>query len=1405
MLEMNSLTLFFYFFFSSIFLINAQSNIQFEHITSEKGLSQNDINTIIQDDEGFMWFGTHDGLNRYDGYSFKIFRFEESNPKSIPNNLVRSLQKDKEGNLWMINSNYGITRFNPKTEEFLSFKYEKGNEISAPSDKSSNISIDLENRLWVCSKNGVSFLDLDNLDKGFSHYTFSLKNKNNPVIVNNVFQSSDHQIWVGTEKGLFKAFFNGASNLTFIDATEDLNINFVPKVKVFHENKHGNLFLGTGNGVFLKRKNESLFKRVYNCTVFDLTSDDEMSLWVASTSGLHKLQHLEGHSFNYKETLSYSVENPLGPNRTSIRCVYKDRSGVFWAGTKGGGINKFYPKKNPFTTIKKSLSSSSLSYNNVRTVFKDSYGTLWVGTEDGNLNYSNGNDVLHPLFNEILETRNVFAMEEMVIGRKRYLYIGRQSDKTLLRIQLNEKKQYSKEDIELISLTKGSVFALEKTKENVLWVGTFSEGLYRLKIVEENVEVQHFDEENTNLSNSIIRSLLKDKKGNLWVGTAKGLDLLELDQLDSDEPYFKIFKHEKNTNNSISADYVLDIFESQKGNLWIGTLGGGLNLFSGDIDRPYFKHYNTKNGLSNNIIKAIEEDNEGFLWISSNKGISKLNPINGDVSNFGISDGLQGEEFLELSSFKTKEGLLVFGGTNGFNVFNPLEVKEINVFQEPLLSSFYLLNTKVEVGEIKNKRVLLEEGINYKKDLFLKPKENSFSIEFSTTNFLASEKNKFKYKLVGFEEDWQEVDAQKRFATYTNLSPGDYVFKLKAKNGARDKECEEKVLHINIEYPWWQTPLAFVAYLLIFSGLLIAFRRFTIVRAEEKHKYEVSKLEQKQSEDLQQMKLEFFTNISHEFRTPLTLLKGPLDILDKNNDLWDASQRKKQYDLMKKNTNYLLRLVNQLLDFRRLDREKMELRISNLDVILFVKETSEPYIFLASKKQIDFNIIGDEGQLVVPFDPDVLEKILNNLLFNAFKFTSTGNTVTVKIEDGDSFKNPVLLEKKLNLSDYVVIQIKDTGKGIPKDKLDHIFERYYTERDENIQGAGIGLSFAKKLIELHDGFISVESYEGKGTTFFVLLPKHRNDVSLPIFSELENELNMEGTVQIAPDIKGLAHELKEDLQNTNKGKLSSQTVDLIKILIVEDNSDIRDFIKNGVDEKYEFLEASNGQEGLDLVRIHRPNVIISDIMMPVMDGFEMVSKIIAEEAISNIPIIMLTAKSSKETEKQALKLGVVDFIRKPFDLEVLLLKISNVLNKQQQLKDHYHEKVSIEPKEIEVTSVEERFLQQAMQIVEENMMNTEFSVEMLVSEMGMSRSNLYLKIKEVTGLSSSEFIRSVRLKRAVQLLKKSNMSVKEIMYMTGFNTASYFSKCFKKQYGVVPSEYMKTLNKKQNTLKDYLS
>ncbi|WP_010181494.1 hybrid sensor histidine kinase/response regulator transcription factor [Aquimarina agarilytica] len=1394
-----------FFMVLALISIKAQQNITFEHITSEQGLSQNDVNSICQDNNGFIWLATHDGLNKYDGYSFITYRSSAENEQSLPTNLINKLVVDNDGFIWTLNTDMGISRFDPRTETAVNFRNNPNDEHSINSNRVLSMYIDHQNRLWIITPLGVDVLNINALpnEVKFEHY-YDIPGKTNSNyefgFTTSIFQDSKEQIWIGSRSGLYKAFTNDRGKMTFINVTEQEGLwKEVVITKVIEDN-YGGILAAAPESLFYKKDALSKFELVDQGTFINFAIDTDNKLWAGSPDGLFCFKYDPvGKKFYDKKGFKSDIINLKSINRNTIRDVFIDRSNVVWIGTKGGGVNKMYPKGNPFMTVQKKLNANSLSHNNVRSIFQDSNGLLWVGTEDGALNVSVSGDEskIYNAFKSFDKLIDVFAICEVEQPDGRYLFFGSERVPFLSRLKL-KKGSYSIEDFEEIDLGFNAVFSITQTQDKSIWIGSYSNGLYRwIPQTDGSYSKSHFPQRLNGLSNRIIRSFLEDDQGNLWIGTGDGLNMIPQSELRSNDPKFVVYKNDPNDNNSLSHNYVLALHQSKKGSIWVGTFGGGVNqLVPGNtIDSGRFNRFSVKDGLVNDIIKSIEEDDQNNLWISSNNGLTKFNPETNKTRSYNINDGLQGNEFLELSSLKRNNGQLIFGGIDGFNVFDPLQIEDNKTLAPPLLTNLLLLNKKVDVGQELEGRVLLKHTLNDTQNVNLKYKENSFSIEFSSAHYVAPEKSKFQYKLEGFDQDWINTNAKKRYATYTNIPYGNYVFKLKASNNDGLWSPKIKTLAIEITPPYWKTPFAYFVYGLIGLGLLIAFRRNTIERAEEKHQLQVNEMEKEKSEELQQMKLEFFTNISHEFRTPLTLIKGPLDYLEKNEAELNSEDRMKQYNLMNKNANYLLRLVNQLLDFRRLDREKLKLHFSKLNIVEFIEETTGPFLFMANKKKIDFNVIAPEKDIELPFDPDALEKIMNNLLFNAFKFTPEGNSISVEIHKGANFENPQIFNKTLDLSGYIVVQIKDTGKGIPPEKVTHIFERYYVERKKNVQGAGIGLSFTKSLVELHEGFINVQSELGKGTTFSVLFPLELASYSAAKMEALEQELQGDVMPNVLPDSNTLTGELKAEFGKTNAD--AEKQSKLPKLLLIEDNEDIRTFVKQGLEKTYDIYEAADGKEGLEMAEKELPSLIVSDIMMPNIDGLEMSRQLRLDQKTSHIPIILLTAKSSTDTEREALALGIEDFVRKPFDLDVLVLKINNIISKRESLRQKYKTTVSLEPSEITVTSVDEKFMKRAMGIVEDHMMDTEFSVETLVAEMGMSRSNLYLKLKEITGLSSSEFIRSVRLKRAVQLIKKSDMSVKEIMYMTGFNTASYFSKCFKKQYGMVPSEYVKTYKKER--------
>ena len=587
---------------------------------------------------------------------------------------------------------------------------------------------------------------------------------------------------------------------------------------------------------------------------------------------------------------------------------------------------------------------------------------------------------------------------------------------------------------------------------------------------------------------------------------------------------------------------------------------------------------------------------------------------------------------------------------------------------------------------------------------------------------------------------------------------------------------------IKISPPLWLTWWAYIIYAVLILGLLLALRRYTLIGIKEKHDLILEHLEKEKAEELHQMKLQFFTNISHELRTPLTLITGPLEYLIKTGQGLDYGEREMQYHLIKKNANYLLRLVNQLLDFRRIDRGKMVLQVQKGNIVEFIREITEPFQFIADKRQIQYHIHTEKENIDLWFDPDVIEKTVYNLLSNAFKFTPEHGRISIELE----------IVPKGKREEWLEIRVQDTGPGIPLEKQDQIFERFYKKSSSplaNKQGTGIGLAFTKKLMELHHGEIQVQSDGKTGSCFKLLLPKQKSAYNKQEIVKESYQVKTKNIDPLAFLNQAIEQEKKEAV--AHQIAQSNDAKHLPLLIVIDDNKDIRKFIRQSMEGEYQIIEAENGEEGLKKIQKQTPAMVISDIMMPVMDGIQLCQTLKSDPQTSHIPVILLTAKSSDDSELQGLNIGADAYIRKPFRMDILKVKTQNIIRTRQELKNRFRREILLEPEEVTVTSTDEIFLKKAMDIVEEHMGDPDFNVENMVKEIGMSRSQLYLKLKALTDQSTSEFIRTVRLKRAVQLLGKSDMTVKEIMYMTGFNTASYFSKCFKKQFGVLPSEYLK--------------
>jgi len=1342
-----------------------------------------------------MWFGTNDGLSKYDGNQFTSFKPNFSTIGGLSSNLIFALAEDLQGNIWIGTTGSGICKFNPKTENFTAYKHDPKNDESISDNHIISLFTDDRGRVWVGTTKG---LDVFNPSSEYISFV-RIKLSDNDDLAKEVFRIQQDQkgnIWVGSRQGLFMSYESEDVD-RFSFELQDLNISNSPDlVTDFSIDQMGRLVIIRGISVFYQvEAYEMSFVRLdISKKANTLLIDKESRVWVGADDGLYsfwskntdQIPQIENH-YQHNDNDARSLSKNL------VNSLYQERNGIIWVGVNGGGLNKFDPDRKAFTYVTK-LSKDLESEEKIRAVFEDSFGNLWLGTEGNGLFWKDMSDgeAYPKSFTRIGTVSRPFALEEIVFGSQRWLYIGAEDSPSLLKVEITDGKPKNPVGT---GVFKNSVFSLFQDKADNLWIGTYNGGLWRWTSNDDGktfkkVKFSYDSEDPNSLSNDIIRVIRQDSRGNIWIGTGDGLNKISFDQIDRDTIHFEKFAHIVGDNKSLNHNYILDIIESQSGDIWIGTFGGGLNrLEVGPDGSEYIFHsYTEADGLANNTIKSILEDEEGKIWLSSNKGLTRISPKDSTVFNFSLIDGLQGNEFSEEAAFTKKNGEMIFGGVNGFNIFLPDQIVIKSNSPEIHFTNLYIFNDLIDSQKKYNGRVVLDKALPFTDGIGLNYNENNFSVEFTATDYTAPSQLQYKYKLEGYETNWKTASAANRLATYTNLSSGTYTLKVMATNadGIWGEHIEE--LAIKINPPVWLTWYAMLFYLGVLVCALWVFRRYEIIGIQEKNDLRLAQMERAKKEEIHDLKLKFFTNISHELRTPLTLIIAPLENLLKEGTNLSIERVREQYHLMYKNSKYLLRLVNQLLDFRKLDRGKLNLEVYQGDIVDFIREASEPFQFIARKQQVDFSVQSDEAAIYLWFDPDIIEKILYNLLSNAFKNTPPHGHILVALSSVEVSKR-----KRGTLENYVQLEIRNTGKGIPSKIQGHIFERFYKEEGKRFSngGAGIGLSFTKNLVLRHYGDIRLKSKVGEGANFIVRLPINKNVYAkgeLRNSITISHDFNRDPLEYFTPDKPSILPEIEAEV-------IGVPSDELPLLLFIDDNKDIRKFVKTGFENDFRIIDAENGKKGLEIAKSSLPDIIISDIMMPEMDGIELCKLLKSDVSTSHIPIVLLTAKSTNESEIEGLEIGADAYIRKPFRLDILRQQILNIHNHRELLKSKFKYESILHPEEITVTSVDEQFLQMAVDLIHEHMSDAEYNVEAMVKDMLMSRSKLYLKIKALTGYSTSEFIRTIRLKRAVQLLEKSDYTIKEIMFMTGFNTASYFSKCFKKLYGVVPSEYLRNQKK----------
>ncbi|WP_202929069.1 hybrid sensor histidine kinase/response regulator transcription factor [Chitinophaga agri] len=1335
------------------------SQYQLTRIDLTQGLSSNQINCILKDSQGFMWFGTVSGLNRFDGYNLKVFRQALSDTTSISDNFITNLMEGPEGLLWITHRN-GQNIYHPENGTFQRNVRTTLQQYGIPGDSVSQIMKDNTGTYWfVMPKNGLFTYNPT------THHTKKIALNGNAAAA--VAQDHTGHIWILHTNGYLEQLDARTRLSMFHTTLPEQNGRSSQQDYQMMADADGDLWIFSNTdvqGVYYFNQRTASFThynqntgtlRLNNNIVRGVVQDNQGLIWIGTDHGGINIIDKDRQTIEY---LVSNGENPKSLSQNSINALYRDNTGIIWIGTYKKGICYYHENIVKFPLYQHELfTANSLPYDDVNRFAEDTKGNLWIGTNGGGLIYYDRSrntykQYLHDPSNSNSPSGNVIV--SLWIDQQQKLWIGSYFG-GLDCFDGSRFIHYKHDAADPASLSDNSVWEIFEDSQKRLWVGTLGGGLNIL-----DRATGHFIHYPNGAPNSIrspyVSSLLEDKAGNIWIGTADGLDIM------NNAGKFSHYSSIDKQAGGLSNRNVICLYEDSRGLIWVGTREG-LNVYD-----PVTRQINIlrkEDGLPDNTILNILEDSDSTLWISTTNGITNLKLLQRtptykiSCKHYDESDGLQGREFNENAALKTRKGEFIFGGGNGFNIFNPHLIAINTTIPPVVLTDFQIFNKSMEPGEQINGRVLLTQSITGTRHITLKYRENVFSIAFAALNYFHPEKNQYAYMLEGFNNDWLTADGTLRKATYTNLDPGEYTFRVKASNNDGIWTPAPLELHITILPPFWKTPLAFILYVLLIIGALILARRVVLERERLRSRIEQEKQEAQRVHELDALKIRFFTNISHEFRTPLSLIITPLEkILGKGVE----ANIQQQLVLVQRNARRLLNLVNQLLDFRKMEVQEIKLHASEGEIVSFIKELTTSFSDLSEKKQIHLDFHSSVRELHMLYDPDKIEKIIFNLLSNAFKFTPEQGNISVDMQ--------------LQHGNTLAIMVKDNGIGIPADQQERIFERFFQHDIPGSlvnQGSGIGLSITREFVKLHGGTITVDSTPDMGSTFSILLPV-KGLTTQP--------------VTLAPVSTNILPATALTTAHTPAPYTGKKPV----LLLIEDSEDFRFYLKDNLGMHFHIIDAPNGKLGWEILQQTIPNLIVSDVNMPEMDGLELCRRIRQTQRLAHLPVILLTARAAEEDQLEALDNGATDYITKPFNYEVLLSRIRNIISQQVSLKKTFQQHIEAHPEEIAISSQDERFLQQALQIVEKNISNPDFSVEELSRELHMSRVSAYKKLLSITGKTPLEFIRSIRLKRAAQLLGKSQLTVAEVAYEVGFNNPKYFAKYFKLEFGVLPSAYKNT-------------
>ncbi len=1359
---------------------------KFKYLTVDEGLSHTDANDLVQDKQGYIWIATFFGLDRYDGYNIKRFYNRNDPLNNALKNRVICIYPDENGNIWL-GTEDGIQCFDSKTEKYIDYPI-LGNKSQPTFRKLIKVK---DNSFYGLTSGQLKYYTIKGNLIEEQHLAVPAEVSFSDMVgdhAGNLYLSGNNGLWVLDKAKVFK-------NIT-IARLQNLNLSHI------FINKDQNILVSTGNQLLLTQKEVANPKanlgsgrnlvvvKSYTCAtdlhINEIREDENAFYWINAGS---RLICVDSNLNFIQDITNKSSYNSL--NSSSINKIYIDRSQCLWVCTFGGGVNYCDLNEKKFYTFRHDTEvPSSISGNYIRSIFEDNEQKLWIGTKSNGLNvydFKSKKIAFYNTYNSPVKLKND-DITALILDNDQNLWIGSSAGIEILKPNRKEiwrpsgSKQFPGYVIETLAKDYyGNIwFGNHTNRFGVIW-----------KDRQNNYQVKYYGEG--------YFILTEKEKPQLFVSSTHGLKRL---LIDKEGNIIRTYNYTASSRpNSLSSNYTYPICKQNDSTNWIGTIGGGLNrMVLRNNDSYSIKAYTSNFGVFNDV-ESLEIDNSGNIWMGGN-GLQSLNPTTGKLNSYDKNDGLQGNNFKVGSSYKGADGRLYFGGINGLNYFYPDEIKPNTIAAHPVLTDLLVNNQKPKYGQSDSTGNTLPQIITYCKNLKLNYLQNNFVIFFSAMHYANPLKCKYRYKLMGYDKDWISTDGKNPSAAYGNLEYSNYTFVVEATNNDGIWSSDQATVSITITPPWWKSLFAKIIYAVSFITALLwiyiyqarwyRLKRELAIRAVNENKREEM---HKQREELYQQQLHFFINVSHEFRTPLTLILGPLESLINENKNAAINY---SYQLMFRNIKRLINLINELMNFKKVADSAIKLQVQPLAISQFCEGLYLEFQNLALSKDISFKIIDNtraenEEQLSNFFDVQILEKILFNLFSNALKYTNAGGQVTLEIffdrkKFQPSFNTEFhLLNEQHRAKEYIYFLIADTGIGISKESISSIFDRYY-KIGRNHLGSGVGLALVKSLTQLHKGDISVYSERNKGTEFLVALPWGKDNFHpSEIFtagSELsasQLELSDISTLSPVPD-------------KVQDNQLSPEKI-AKNILLVDDNDELRSFLRQSLEKFYFVYEAEDGNSAITIATSRIPDLIISDVMMPGMSGIELCKLVKDKFETSHIPFIILSAKDALDTKIEGMESGADYYFAKPLSIDLLVLTIHNIFQQSQKLKLRYSKDYLTEATELVQSGKDKDFINKLMELIEVNLQDPNLDVDFLCNHLYISRTKLYQKIKSISDQSIGEFIKTIRLKKAIQIMTHEDVALNEVAFRIGLHSHAYFSRVFKKEFGKTPSEFMQSLKR----------